>query len=81
MEGGTPSPLRLSIRIIKSNTEPTLYDERILSPKQKRKNVSFGSVDIFEFLIEQSPILRRLCGLHSPIPKQNKPVKMRRFSI
>ena len=81
MEGTTPSPLRLSIRIIKSNTEPTLYDLRVLSPKQKHKKVSFGSVDIFEFFIEQSPILQRLCGLHSPIPKASKPVKMRRFSI
>ena len=74
--------VRLSIRITKSNTEPTLHDLRTLTPKEKLKKVSFGSVDIFKFieLLEESPILRCEYGLYSPIPVVKK-VRMRRFSI
>ena len=71
MEWSTPT-VRLSIRIKKVSTEPTLHDYRTPTPKQKLKKVSFGSVDIVKFvaLLELSPI---------PITKKT-PVR-RRFSI
>ena len=71
MEWSTPT-VRLSIRIKKVSTEPTLHDYRTPTPKQKLKKVSFGSVDIVKFVatLELSPI---------PITKKT-PVR-RRFSI
>ena len=71
MEWSTPT-VRLSIRIKKVSTEPTLHDYRTPTPKQKLKKVSFGSVDIVKFvaLLELSPI---------PITK--KTPLQRRFSI
>jgi hypothetical protein len=83
MEWSTPT-VRLSIRIKKSNTEPTLYDYRTPTPKQKLKKVSFGSVDIVKFvaMLEESPkMYRSLCGIHSPIPIITKARAQRRFSI
>ena len=83
MEWSTPV-VRLSIRIKKSNTEPTLHDYRTPTPKQKLKKVSFGSVDIVKFaaMLEESPKLyHSLCGIHSPIPIVQKTRQMRRFSI
>jgi hypothetical protein len=81
MEWSTPT-VRLSIRIKKVNTEPTLHDNRTPTPKQKLKKVSFGSVDIFKFivLLEESP---RNVGIYSPLPiqKTHKRQQMRRFSI
>jgi hypothetical protein len=48
------------------------------TPKQKLKNVSFGSVDIFYITPRQRIII---CGLCSPIPTIAKPEKKRRSSI
>jgi len=83
MEWSTPT-VRLSIRIKKSNTEPTLHDYKTPTPKQKLKKVSFGSVDIVKFaaMLEESPkMYRSLCGIHSPIPIITKARLQRRFSI
>jgi hypothetical protein len=83
MEWSTPV-VRLSIRIKKSNTEPTLYDYKTPTPKQKLKKVSFGSIDIVKFvaMLEESPkMYRSLCGIHSPIPIITKARAQRRFSI
>jgi len=83
MEWSTPT-VRLSIRIKKSNTEPTLYDYKTPTPKQKLKKVSFGSIDIVKFvaMLEESPkMYRSLCGIHSPIPIITKARAQRRFSI
>ena len=70
MEWSTPT-VRLSIRIKKVNTEPTLHDYKTPTPTQKLKKVSFGSVDIVKFVakLELSPI---------PIVKK---IPVRRFSI
>jgi hypothetical protein len=77
MEWSTPT-VRLSIRIKKVNTEPTLHDHRTPTPKQKLKKVSFGSVDIFKFMVElESPIMCRTPS----IPKTLKIKQRRRFSI
>jgi hypothetical protein len=77
MEWSTPT-VRLSIRIKKVNTEPTLHDHRTPTPKQKLKKVSFGSVDIFKFMVElESPIMCRTPS----IPKTLKNKQRRRFSI
>jgi hypothetical protein len=70
--------VRLSIRITKSNTEPMLCDLITPPPKQKLKNVSFGSVDIFYITPRQKIII---CGLCSPIPAIKPIQKKRRFSI
>jgi hypothetical protein len=77
MEWSTPI-LRLSIRIKKVNTEPTLHDHRTPTPKQKLKKVSFGSVDIVKFvaLLELSPKT-----YHTPIFITKKAPVRRRFSI
>jgi hypothetical protein len=85
MEWSTPT-VRLSIRIKKSNTEPTLHDLKAPSPKQKLKKVSFGSIDIVKFvaMLEESPlpvIKQCICGIHSPIPVKSKFIRIRRFSI
>jgi hypothetical protein len=79
MEWSTPI-LRLSIRIKKVNTEPTLHDYKTPTPKQKLKKVSFGSINIVKFVVmlEESP---RDMGIHSPVPKTHKRQQMRRFSI
>ena len=76
MEWSTPT-VRLSIRIKKVNTEPTLYDLRTPTPKQKLKKVSFGSVDIVKFvaLLELSPKT-----YNTPIFITKK-APVRRFSI
>jgi len=76
MEWSTPI-LRLSIRIKKVNTEPTLHDHRTPTPKQKLKKVSFGSVDIVKFvaLLELSPKT-----YNTPIFITKK-APVRRFSI
>jgi hypothetical protein len=78
MEWSTPT-VRLSIRIKKVNTEPTLHDYRTLTPKQKLKKVSFGSVDIIKFvaMLDESPIVCRTPS----IPKTLKNKQKRRFSI
>ena len=70
MEWSTPT-VRLSIRIKKVSTEPTLHDLRTPTPKQKLKKVSFGSVDIVKFvtMLELSPI------------SITKKTPVRRFSI
>jgi hypothetical protein len=74
--------VRLSIRITKSTTEPTLHDLRSPTPKQKLKNVSFGSVDIFRFIeLLESPIRNYGYGMYSPVPLANKIRRPRRFSI
>jgi hypothetical protein len=70
MEWSTPI-LRLSIRIKKVNTEPTLYDLRTPTPKQKLKKVSFGSV-----VLELSPKT-----YYTPIFITQKTPVRRRFSI
>ena len=85
MEWSTPT-VRLSIRIKKSNTEPTLRDLKTPLPKQKLKKVSFGSVDIVKFvaMLDESPLpaLKQcMCGIHSPIPVKSKVKRIRRFSI
>jgi hypothetical protein len=85
MEWSTPT-VRLSIRIKKSHTEPTLHDLKSPSPKQKLKKVSFGSIDIVKFvaMLEESPLPALklcVCGIHSPIPAKSKVKRIRRFSI
>jgi hypothetical protein len=86
MEWSTPT-VRLSIRIKKVNTEPTLHEYRTPTPKPKLKKVSFGSTDIVKFVVmlEESPVYHkpslRDVGIHSPIPKKHKRQQMRRFSI
>ena len=70
MEWSTPT-VRLSIRIKKVSTEPTLHDLRTPTPKQKLKKVSFGSV-----VLELSPKT-----YHTPIPITKKTPLQRRFSI
>ncbi len=77
MEWSTPT-VRLSIRIKKVNTEPTLHDNRTPTPKQKLKKVSFGSVDIVKFavIVELSPIM-----YHTPVFITKKAPVRRRFSI
>ena len=73
--------VRLSIRISKSNTEPTLHDLRSPTPKQKLKKVSFGSVDIFRFIeLLESPTHCNY-GIYSPVPLTKKSKRPRRFSI
>jgi len=77
MEWSTPI-LRLSIRIKKVNTEPTLHEYRTPTPKQKLKKVSFGSVDIVKFaVVQESPIMCRTPSI-SKTPKNKQ---QRRFSI
>ena len=71
MEWSTPT-VRLSIRIKKVSTEPTLHDYRTPTPKQKLKKVSFGSVDIVKFVATLEL---------SPIPIIKKAHIQRRFSI
>ena len=71
MEWSTPT-VRLSIRIKKVSTEPTLHDYRTPTPKQKLKKVSFGSVDIVKFVAALEL---------SPIPITKKALIQRRFSI
>ena len=71
MEWSTPT-VRLSIRIKKVYTEPTLHDYRTPTPKQKLKKVSFGSVDIVKFVATLEL---------SPIPIIKKAHIQRRFSI
>ena len=77
MEWSTPT-VRLSIRIKKVNTEPTLHDYKTPTPKQKLKKVSFGSVDIVKFvaIVELSPIM-----YHTPVFITKKVPIRRRFSI
>jgi hypothetical protein len=83
MEWSTPT-VRLSIRIKKSHTEPTLRDLKTPSPKQKLKKVSFGSIDIVKFvaMLEESPLAVRysICGVHSPIPVV-RVERARRYSV
>jgi len=77
MEWSTPT-VRLSIRIKKVSTEPTLHDFRTPTPKQKLKKVSFGSVDIVKFIVvQESPIVCRTPSISKTI--KNK--QQRRFSI
>lgn len=71
MEWSTPT-VRLSIRIKKVSTEPTLNDYKTPTPKQKLKKVSFGSVDIVKFVATLEL---------SPIPITKKTPLQRRFSI
>ena len=70
MEWSTPT-VRLSIRIKKVSTEPTLHDYRTPTPKQKLKKVSFGSIDIVKFveMLEESP---RNVGVHSPVSYRDR---------